>query len=111
MSNLFADWKPKNTESGCCFMTALAGGNSWGISETSRRPPGRRGLKRREGMTTNVVEFPDPEICRELCRRCGVSIQATHHELCEARDGTPTDLDDSTVRRLIRQKHPELDKS
>ena len=56
--------------------------------------------------TTNVVKFPDPEICR----RCGASMQLTHHELCESRDGTPTDLDDSTVRRLIRQEHPELRK-
>ena len=48
--------------------------------------------------------LPQPDI--EICRRCGASIQATHHELCESRDGTPTDLDDATVRRLIRQEHP-----
>ena len=54
--------------------------------------------------TTNVVEFPDIEICR----RCGASMQLTHHELCESRDGTPTDLDDATVRRLIQQEHPGM---
>ena len=37
----------------------------------------------------------------EQCPRCGANEQATHHSLCQARDGTPTDMDDETVRRLI----------
>ena len=48
--------------------------------------------------------LPQPDF--EICQRCGASMQATHHELCESRDGTPTGLDDATVRRLIRQEHP-----
>jgi len=33
----------------------------------------------------NVVEGID-----ETCPRCGAGMQATHHALCEHRDGTPT---------------------
>ena len=34
----------------------------------------------------------------ESCPRCGAHMQATHHPLCQARDGTPTELDDRAVR-------------
>ena len=55
-----------------------------------------------KSKTTNIIQFPD----YDTCPRCGACMQLTHHELCEARDGTQTDLDDATVRRLIRQEHP-----
>ncbi|MBA3563357.1 MAG: hypothetical protein H0W33_05020 [Gammaproteobacteria bacterium] len=48
-----------------------------------------------------VIAFPDGE----TCTRCGASMQATHHPLCEARDGTPTDLSDAEVRQLIWRRH------
>ena len=36
----------------------------------------------------------------EVCPRCGVHMQATHHPSCAARDGTPTELSDGAVRQI-----------
>ena len=35
------------------------------------------------------------------CPRCNAHMQATHHPLCQARDGTPTELDDRAVRAAL----------
>ncbi len=45
-------------------------------------------------LTANWQRFKD------ICHRCGMSTQATHHPLCEERDGTPTGLADEAVRLL-----------
>lgn len=42
----------------------------------------------------------------DTCPRCGAAMQATHHPLCEHRDGTPTQLDDAVVRALVRLDWP-----
>jgi hypothetical protein len=36
-----------------------------------------------------------------LCPRCGATEQATHHPLCQHRDGTPTALSDDAVREAL----------
>lgn len=42
-----------------------------------------------------------PPIHPDLCPRCGHHEQATHHWLCQERDGTPTGLSDEQVRHFI----------
>jgi hypothetical protein len=37
----------------------------------------------------------------DICPRCGVSNQATHHSACQERDGTPTSLTDDEVRACV----------
>ena len=37
----------------------------------------------------------------EMCPRCGADMQATHHPLCEERDGTPTGLSDKAIRQAL----------
>ena len=37
-----------------------------------------------------------------LCSRCGADEQATHHPLCQYRDGTPTELSDKEVMTALR---------
>ncbi len=37
----------------------------------------------------------------DRCPRCAAHMQATHHPLCQARDGTPTELDDRAVRAAL----------
>jgi len=88
-----ATWTDEADHWNTCYRWTGEGGR-YEVIETGPTYPTSR------SKTTNVVEFLD----YDTCRRCGASMQATHNELCEARDGTPTDLDDATVRRLIRQK-------
>jgi ribosomal protein L40E len=37
----------------------------------------------------------------DICARCGAHMQATHHRLCQERDGTPTALSDREVRKRL----------
>jgi hypothetical protein len=41
------------------------------------------------------------EATAEICPRCGAAEQATHHPLCQERDGTPTSLSDEEVRAAL----------
>jgi hypothetical protein len=51
-------------------------------------------------MTTDVNATDN--FVDDICPRCGVGMQATHHPLCQYRDGTPTELSDYEVRRRIK---------
>jgi hypothetical protein len=41
----------------------------------------------------------------EGCPRCGAHQQATHHPLCQERDGTRTILSDGEVRDALARYH------
>lgn len=69
----------------------------------------RRYLAAMDEFRRDVERTPPPPPWRvfsrdgdpDYCGRCGVSMQGTHHPLCEARDGTPTDTADEDVRAAV----------
>ena len=54
-----------------------------------------------EGTIDNLNRCWPPLSSDDSCPRCGAHMQATHHPLCEAKDGTPTGLANKNIRPVV----------
>jgi hypothetical protein len=50
---------------------------------------------------SDIGQFQHDDDDDDICPGCGAHKQATHHPLCEERDGTPTGLTDEQIRAAI----------
>jgi ribosomal protein S27AE len=73
------------------------------IAEFAAQHPGAPALTERCALyaRTKAHLIEQTRKIDEECPRCGAGMQATHHWLCEAQDGTPSGLSDDLVRKLI----------
>jgi hypothetical protein len=53
-----------------------------------------------------LVKIAENDPINEICPRYFALMQATHHPLCQERDGTPTTLTDREVHAAIAQQAP-----
>ena len=73
------------------------------LSESERFKRARAAAVRRWEERSADERGQSSELVRDdVCGRCGASMQATHHPLCEERDGTPTRVPDDVCSGLVR---------